>query len=343
MKVAIYGAGSLGTVLGAFISKANVEIELINRNKEHVQILKQNGAKIIGHINFTQKVNALTVEEMDGKYDIIFLLTKQIDNENVVKMLKSHLNNDGVICTMQNGLPERLISSIIGEDNTYGCIIGWGARINQPRVVEVTSTPDTFEFTLGALTEKGRSKKHFNEIIKLLSLMGKVNVSENFIGDRFTKLLINSSFSGLSAVLGVPFGIVAKNRKSRLLVQYMIKEIINVAKAHNIKIEPIQGNDIVKFFDYSNKFKQKISYMLIPFAMRKHKKTNSGMLRDLLEGKKCEIDAINGVVSFYAKEVNIPSPINDLTIKLVHEIENQKRQPSLDNLKEYSIFNDFIN
>ena len=112
MKVAIFGAGSLGTVLGAYIARNNEQIDLINHNKEHIEALKTFGARIVGRVEFNQKVNALTVEEMDDNYDIIYLLTKQLDNENVVKMLKNHLNKDGVICTMQNGLPEKLISSI---------------------------------------------------------------------------------------------------------------------------------------------------------------------------------------------------------------------------------------
>ena len=41
---AIYGAGSLGTVLGAYITKNGGQIDLINRNKAHVEALKQNGA-----------------------------------------------------------------------------------------------------------------------------------------------------------------------------------------------------------------------------------------------------------------------------------------------------------
>ena len=43
MRIAIYGAGSLGTILGAFISKAGVPIELINRNKAHIEGLKSKG------------------------------------------------------------------------------------------------------------------------------------------------------------------------------------------------------------------------------------------------------------------------------------------------------------
>ena len=65
MKVGIYGAGAMGTVLGAYISKAGYEIDLINRNKEHVEALNKDGAKIIGKINFVQKVKALLPSELD--------------------------------------------------------------------------------------------------------------------------------------------------------------------------------------------------------------------------------------------------------------------------------------
>ena len=52
IRTAIYGAGSLGTILGAFISKAGVPVELINRNKAHVEALNANGAKVAGTMDF---------------------------------------------------------------------------------------------------------------------------------------------------------------------------------------------------------------------------------------------------------------------------------------------------
>ena len=55
MRTAIYGAGSLGTILGAFISKAGKPVELINRNKAHVEALNTNGAKVTGTMEFTRR------------------------------------------------------------------------------------------------------------------------------------------------------------------------------------------------------------------------------------------------------------------------------------------------
>ena len=48
MRAAIYGAGSLGTILGAFITKKGGQIDLINHNEKHVAALRRNGAVITG-------------------------------------------------------------------------------------------------------------------------------------------------------------------------------------------------------------------------------------------------------------------------------------------------------
>ena len=63
-RYAIYGAGSLGTVLGAYITKNGGKIDLINRNIAHVEALRKNGAKINGTVELTVPVTALTPDEM---------------------------------------------------------------------------------------------------------------------------------------------------------------------------------------------------------------------------------------------------------------------------------------
>ena len=114
-RYAIYGAGSLGTVLGAFITKNGGEVDLINRNKAHVEALNTKGAKIIGTVDMVVPVKAITPDQMEGKYDVIVLLTKQLFNKEVVTMLKDYLTDNGVVVTLQNGIPEPLIAEIVGN------------------------------------------------------------------------------------------------------------------------------------------------------------------------------------------------------------------------------------
>lgn len=333
MRVAIYGAGSLGTILGAYISRGGEKIELINRNKAHVEALQTRGAHITGTVQFVQPVVAYTPAEMSGKYDIVFLMTKQQHNAEVVAMLKDYLAEDGVLVTFQNGLPELQIADIIGEERVIGCTVAWGATMQQAGVCELTSSPDALSFSLGSIS--ATRNHHFDKVKQLLELMGKVDVEDNFIGSRWSKLLINASFSGMSAVLGCTFGEAAKPKSSRRIVQALIKECIDVCKAGGIRIEPVQGKDIVKLLDYNNALKKAFSSFIIPIAIRKHASLKASMLQDLEKGKLTEVDAINGAVSAFGRKVGCPTPMNDRVVDIIHRIERGELIPGFDNLKYF--------
>lgn len=333
MKIAIFGAGSLGTVLGAYLTKNGVDVDLFSHNKNHIEGLRKNGAHIIGKVDFTVPVKAFYPEEMEGKYDLVFLMTKQLDNENVVKFLKEHLTDDGDICTMQNGLPEIGISEIVGEDHTMGCAVAWGATLKGNGVSELTSEPDSMSFSLGRLN--GKEDDCLLKAKEILEKMCPVQLEKNFIGMRFSKLLINAAFSGMSAVCGSTFGEVSKRKDSRVCVQKIIKECIDVCRKAGIKIEPIQGKDVVKLLDYNNGFKKKISFMLIPLCIKKHAALKASMLQDLEKGKKTEVDSINGSVVLYGQKNKVATPYNETVVRIIHEIEEGKRTPSFDNLKVF--------
>ena len=335
MRVAIYGAGSLGTILGAFISKAGVPVELINRNKAHVEALKTKGAQVVGTMQFCQPVIAYTPDEMSGEYDILFLMTKQQHNAEVVQMLKNYLAADGVLVTFQNGLPEMQIAEVLGEERVLGSTVAWGATLQSPGVCELTSEPDALSFSLGAISEK--RSKHFAKVKELLELMGTVDVEENFLGTRWSKLLINASFSGMSAVLGCTFGEAAGPKESRKVVQAIIKECIDVCQKGGIRIEPVQGKDIVKLLNYTNPLKKAFSFFIIPIAIRKHAKLKASMLQDLEKGKLTEVDAINGAVSEYGRKVGFPTPVNDKVVEIIHKIEKGELKPGFENLKLFNL------
>lgn len=333
MRTAIYGAGSLGTILGAYITKNGGSVELINRNKAHVEALQKSGATVTGTVSFSQSVTAYTPEEMSGKYDVVFLMTKQQQNAEVVNCIKEFLADDGVIVTLQNGIPELLIAEIVGEERVLGCTVAWGATMKEPGVCELTSAPDSLTFSLGSLPKNPNS--HLEDVKALLEKMGEVEIDSNFIGSRWSKLLINSAFSGMSAVLGCTFGEAAGNKTSRRVVQALIKESIDVCAAGNIRIEPVQGKDIVKLLDYTNRLKKAFSFFIIPIAIRKHALLKASMLQDIEKGKKTEVDAINGVVSSFGRKVGVPTPMNDKVVEIIHRIEDGELNPSFDNLQYF--------
>ena len=333
MRCAIYGAGSLGTVLGAYLSKNGEAVELINRNREHVQALTERGAHVGGTVNFTVPVHALLPENMHGTYDVILLMTKQLHNPEVVTKLKPFLSDDGVIVTLQNGIPEPEIASIVGKEHTIGCTVEWGATMSGPGECILTSDPDSLSFHMGRMA--GITDAQLQRVKALLEKMCPVYVEENFMGVRWSKLLINATFSGIGTMIGGTFGTVALMPKARRLAIRCVKECIDVGRASGVTFAPVQGNDITRLFDYQTAIKRWIATMLIPIAMRKHYAIEPSMLRDILTGKPCEIDRINGVVCEWGRRCGVRTPINDRIVETVKRIEAGKLIPQTENLERF--------
>ena len=334
---AIYGAGSLGTVLGAYITKNGGQVDLINRNKAHVEILNTRGAKIIGTVDMTVPVKAITPEEMEGKYDVIVLLTKQLFNKDVVTMLKDFLSEDGVIVTLQNGIPEPSIAEIVGANHTMGCAVEWGAALIEPGVCELTSAPDSLSFHMGKLD--GITDAQVKMVKELLELMCPVHEEENLMGARWSKLLINATFSGLGTVVGGVFGDVSEDKDAQKVAIRCMKECIDVGHATGTEFAPVQGKNIVGLFYYKGALKRALGCKLLPIAMKKHRLIEPSMLQDLKKGKPCEVDAINGVVCEFGRKHNVPTPINDKIVEIIKKIQNGELKAEKANIR---LFDDIL-
>ena len=330
-RYAIYGAGSLGTVLGAYITKNGGQIDLINRNRAHVDALRTNGAIINGTVDMKVPVSALTPDEMSGEYDVILLLTKQLLNKEVVTFLKGHLANDGVIVTLQNGLPEPGIAEIVGSNRTMGCVVEWGAALTAPGVCTLTSEVDSLSFHMGKMD--GITDEKFNEVKDLLELMCPVHEESNLIGARWSKLLINATFSGLGTVVGGVFGDVSEVKAARKVAIRCMKECIDVGHAAGAEFAPVQGKNITALFYYNGAIKREIATMIIPIAMKKHRNIEPSMLQDLKKGKACEIDAINGVVCEWGRKCGVKTPFNDKIVEIIKKCEKGELTPCADNIK----------
>ncbi len=330
-RYAIYGAGSLGTVLGAYITKNGGEIDLINRNPSHVAALRERGATVTGTVSLNVPVRALTPDEMEGKYDIILLMTKQLLNREVVTFLKDYLADDGVIVTLQNGIPEPGIAEIVGEERTVGCVVEWGATLASPGVCVLTSAPEALSFHTGKMA--GITDARYEEVKALLSLMCPVHEEPNLIGARWSKLLINATFSGLGTVIGGLFGDVSGNKKARGIAIRAMKEVIDVGHAAGATFAPVQGKNIVSLFYYKGALKRALATALIPIAMKKHRNIEPSMLQDLKKNKPCEVDAINGVVCEWGRKVGVPTPVNDQIVEIIKKCEAGELTPSVKNLE----------
>ncbi len=306
MRICIYGAGAMGTSLGVLLDE--MSLDFVTHNAAHAAAMNRNGAIIEGALTKCTKVRAKLPSEMEGQYDIVILAVKQRENHAASLFLKPFLKEDGVLVTVQNGLPERELAEVFGKDRVYGCTLSWSAETVRPGVVRVTS--DTgFHLALGAYGKGGR----MDDLAPLFAHAGTLTVGD-LAEIRFAKLVVNASFSTLSAISGLTFYELAK--KHRALSLALIRETLAVAKTCGCEKLMLNGHDLFKVFG------GKFAKILLPVAMKAYKETRSGMLRDIQAGRRCDVDFVAGAAVRAGRDCGVPTPLMERAVALVHDVEN---------------------
>ena len=323
MRAILMGAGSLGTIVGALVSKNGGDLTLVDANQPHVDALNRQGATVTGKMLLDNiPVKAITPDQMEGLYDVVILMIKQTYNNTALRQLLPHLKKDSVVCTLQNGVPEECIGELVGRERTIGGTVGWGATWICPGTSALTSDPDRMIFEIGETD--GSITPRLGLVKSILDLADTCNIITNLIGVRWSKLLMNSTMSGLSAALGCTYGDILDNDRAMECAACLTNELIDVANARGIHLEVLFPG-----FDFYDLVFQSREEMLRTIAwLRKFyvpdRPLKASMLQDMEKGIRCEIQQINGVVSSWGKKTGVPTLMNDTIVQIVTEFEAGK-------------------
>ncbi|MED1016202.1 2-dehydropantoate 2-reductase [Bacillus atrophaeus] len=340
MRIAVLGAGSLGTIVGAYLAAGGMDVELIDTYQAHVDALNHKGAKVIGTTDFQAKVKAVTPENKSGKYDLVLLLTKQLYNDSVLQELLPFLGADSIVCSLQNGIPEEKVASIVGRERTIAGSVEFGATFIEPGVSRLTTEYTHFKkyaFQIGELN--GEITERIQRIKSMLDLVGGTHISDNLVGTKWSKLLINNAFSGLSAALNGKYGDILDNEIGIVSAVHIADETIKVGHANGVTFAKMGGLDIESLeLTSENDLPDRIQTFRA--AMESSRLLKASMLQDIEKKRKTEIDYINGVVPRLAEGTGISTPYNDMVVKLVKTAEQYQTVPNFDvNIK---FFKDLI-
>ncbi|MCL2367920.1 MAG: ketopantoate reductase family protein [Oscillospiraceae bacterium] len=335
-RIAIVGCGALGTILGAYLTKHGCDVEMIDNYKAHVDAMNEKGASVVGTANFTVPVKAKLPEEMTGIYDIVFLLTKQTANDIVLTNLLPHLDENSVVCTLQNGAPEPFVAQYVGDKRTVGGATIWSATFEEPGVSRLTQDLSNTEYLFEIGEIDGQITPRIKEIAAILELMGRpTKITDSLMASRWGKLVNNACVSGMSAVCGATFGEVLDHPISRACVSYIGREVKRCANAEGYTLAPIAGKFPLDSLELTDKamFEENQAMFVTMYSIVKGGKAS--MLQDLEKGLVTEVRMINGYVSDTGKKHNIPTPFNDMVVEIVSRIEAGEIPYSMDNLKYF--------
>lgn len=335
MRVAVLGAGSIGTVAGAYLAAAGQDVELIARNPAQVQAFNEGGARITGTTEFQADVHAVTPDGMSGIYDVVLLLTKQLQNAETLRNLLPYLGPTSVVCSLQNGIPEEDIAAIVGRDRVVAGSVEFGATQSGLGVSSLTTEVTQmkkYAFQIGELS--GERTERIGEIKAILDFIGGTHISENLIGTKWSKLLVNNAFSGLSAALGGTYGDVLDNEISVQSAAYIADETIKVARARGVKFAPMGGFDVT-MLEISSPADVPARVQAFRAILAPHRLLKASMLQDLEKKRPTEVDYINGTVVRLAVGTPISTPFNTMVVKLVKQAEETGTVPDFNTNVRY--------
>lgn len=336
MKVAILGSGAMGTVLGAYMTKNGCDVELIDNYQAHVDKMNSCGARIVGFADMTVPVKAILTEQMDGIYDVVFLFTKQLANEQVLTALLPHLNEDSTVCTLQNGVPEPFVAQYVGEKRTVGGTVLWGATFLEPGVSELTQdiTKNKYLFEIGEID--GSITDRIKKVAGLLEYMGPTMVSDKLMESRWSKLVNNACMSGMSAACGTTFGGVLENKKACACLSYLGHEVKACCEADGYVMPTLVFGYLPDSLDIRDQAQYEENQKMFTDMYQVALPAKASMLQDLEKGKPTEVPMINGYVSEVGRKHGIPTPFNDTVVEIVKKIEANELPLSMDNLQYFN-------
>ena len=319
MKIAVYGAGSMGTVTGALLARAGNDVTLIDINKAHVRALNETGARIIGNLNFVQPVKAATPDEVTETFDYIVYLTKPTQNESSLPNVARLLKPDGVVIVGQNGMPEEAVAKVVGQDRVVGCVIGWGATWMEPGVSKLTSPAELMDFHIAEMDNHVTDR--LKDIEALLNGAGKAHIIDDLQGGRFSKLIVNCCFSAMGTILNGTFGSVIDSPKGIRCAAFIYNEAMAIANTAGYQlIPPVEGFDF-NFLTFETNEDLEDLIPVFQFLVQEHRDIKPQIIFDIEAGRYPEIDTTyNGILIRLGEKYGIPTPVNKQAFDLMHKM-----------------------
>jgi 2-dehydropantoate 2-reductase len=332
MKIVVIGAGAIGGVTAAFMSKNGVDVTLVCKHESIADTIRSSGLHIVGKRGEQQiKLKAVAdISELSEKYDFCLIATKAYDLVNSAERVLPYLVSDGLIVSLQNGICIDALANVSGIDKAVGAVITWSSTMLGDATLEVTGEG---VFIIGMTG--GPASERLKELMGAMCRAFPTTISDDIISEMYSKLIINSGITCGGAMTGQTLGKMLAGRNARRFFISIVREDMRVAQAMGLKVPPFGGKLDYYSFINGNFLLAELKRHLILFAVGlRYRKLRSSSLTSLMRGGKTEVDYLNGWIAQKGRELGIPTPVNDQVVSIIKEIESGKRKINPRNLLE---------
>jgi 2-dehydropantoate 2-reductase len=235
VNIAVVGAGAIGGATAAFLAKAGWSTEIVCKHQDIADLASTRGLHVFGlkGEHYVPMPAVKGIKDLAGPKEVVLLATKATDCLEAAKELLPLLSPDSIVVSLQNGICEDALASVLGRGRIVGCVVGWGATMHGRGEIEVTSPG---EFVIGNIDH--RPDPRLPLVQEMLSAVVPTRISDNIMGELYSKLIINSCINSLGVITGMNLGKLLARAKIRGIFTALMREAMAVATATGIKVEP---------------------------------------------------------------------------------------------------------
>ena len=324
-NVLVVGAGAIGGVTAAKMTGEVDRVAVLDANEEHVERMSGDGL-IIDDLGEERRVRLEAYADparLDDPFDFALITLKAAHLESALGPLLD-LGLVDTFVSLGNGLVQERVASIVGEERLIWGTVEWGAtNLGPGHLARTTRGP----FIIGE--PDGSVRDRTRRLAEALGTVDEARVTENIRGQVWSKLLVNSAFSGLGAISGLLYREVLEDPEGREAALAVWREGYDVGMAQNLELEDVLGVPAESLVVRGPADRKRVNEAL-EVAMEQAGATKASMLQDLERGLKTEVDVINGAVVRKGREHGVETPLNARVVELMHAIERDERRPGRD-------------
>ncbi len=299
----VFGAGAIGSFVGARLHEAGVSVQLIGRQAQ-VDAIRANGLLVKG-LQESHIVHLPAATTLDGTADIILLTVKSQDVESACGAIAA-LHSCATVVTMQNGVrSDGEASDILGRDRIVGCILNISATYLEPGVVEQNTRAF---FQVGAPFPDAAPR--VDAVLALLSPVIKTEFVLDVARARWTKLIANLN-NAIMTITGLPIGKALRHPGLARLSIATIREGVKTAQLGGFGLDQSRR---ARTFRLMSTLPLSLSYLIFRKRLAGNFPPDStfgpSTLQSLKRGSSSELDYLNGEIVALGKQIGRPTPYN---------------------------------
>ena len=318
-KIAVLGAGSIGSSVGADLTDAGLDVTIIDQWPAHLEVMKESGLDVtMPDMHLQIPVTAWHICELAEhmtQFDIVFLVVKSYDTKWLAQLVEPYLKEDGVFIGLQNGMNNETISNVVGVERTVGAVVELSAEIFTPGIVKRDTPRHGTWFGLGELD--GSLTPRLEEVKKIMENVANISLTQNIEGAKWTKLICNTMTMGPIGLTGL------KNWDARKLPGMfemsvaLGRESMAVGKALGYKLEPVFG---LKAEDFSEANDQMLINAMETLMAHVGKEGITAAIHDHIKGRQSEMSLVSGLVARAGEKLGIPVTCNTAVTEIDRRI-----------------------